>query len=176
MPATVLQISVSRGGVPKKALTEAHATRDGVDGDRHANPQVHGGPMQAVLLITHEGTEELIAQGFPLFDGALGENITTIGLDRREVRVGQHWAIGDELIVEITKLRAPCKTLNVYNTVPGKSIQAAVYDSLAKTGDPASPVWGLGGFYASVVQPGLVRSGDAVRLAAATEGSFSIDE
>ncbi len=176
MLATVLQISVSRGGVPKKTASEARVTRDGVDGDRHANPQVHGGPKQAVLLITHEGTGELIAQGFPVFDGALGENITTVGLDRHDVRVGQQWAIGGEVILEITKLRAPCKTLNVYNTVPGNSIQAAVYDPLAKAGDPASPVWGLGGFYASVVKPGLVRSGDAVRLAAATEGSLSIDE
>ena len=113
-----------------------------------------------MLLITAEGIEELAAQGFPLTYGSLGENLTTSGIDRRYFRSGQRWQIGAEVVIEITKRRAPCQSLNVY----GPGIQAAVYDSLAAAGDPSSPKWGLSGFYASVVQPGAIRPGDDIVL------------
>src|SRR5437016_2395706 len=153
--ASVVQINVSKGGVPKVAVPSAEVTRLGLKGDLHANPQVHGGPSKAVLLVTAEGIEELIAAGFPLFIGALGENITTRGLDRRSVRLGQRYLIG-EIVIEIVKARAPCETLSVY----GPGIQAAVFDAKVNGGDASSPRWGLGGFYASVVQLGTIRPGD----------------
>lgn len=155
----VLQIGVSRGGVPKRAVPEAELTPGGIVGDAWKHPQIHGGPRQAVLLVTAEGIDELVAQGFPLYPGALGENITTRGLDRRSLRVGQRYGIG-EAVIELTKRRAPCKTLNVY----GAGIQAAIYDALVKAGDASSPRWGLSGFYASVFRPGIVRAGDAISL------------
>lgn len=153
-------MSVSQGGVPKRAIPEGTLTLMGLDGDRHAHPDIHGGPRQAVLLITAEGIEELVAHGFPIAYGSLGENLTTLGIGRREWRVGQRWRVGAEVVIEITKRRAPCQTLNVY----GPGIQAAVFDKLAGAGDPSSPKWGLSGFYASVIQPGVVRPGDEIIL------------
>ncbi len=88
---TVVQISVSRGGVPKRSIPSGEVTRLGIVGDACAHPQIHGGPQQALLLITSEGIAELIAQGFPLYPGALGENLTTLGLDRRGMRIGQRY-------------------------------------------------------------------------------------
>ena len=41
-------------------------------------------PHQALLLITSEGIDELIAQGYPLHSGVSGENLTVAGLDRRD--------------------------------------------------------------------------------------------
>jgi MOSC domain-containing protein YiiM len=161
MPGSVLQINVSSGGVPKRPVAEALVTQLGLEGDGHAHPELHGGPERAVLLITAEGIEELAALGFPLTYGSLGENLTTQGIGRREWRVGQRWRIGPDAVIEITKRRAPCQALNVY----GPRIQAAIYDPLVKAGDPASPKWGLSGFYASVVTPGLLRPGDAIVLA-----------
>ncbi|HSP68833.1 MAG TPA: MOSC domain-containing protein [Bryobacteraceae bacterium] len=158
-PASVLQINISPGGVPKRPIPKGLVTPLGITGDGHNNPQVHGGPRKAVLLVTSEGIDELKEQGFPLYYGALGENLTTRGLDRRTVRVGQRYRIGDVLL-EITKLRTPCENLNVY----GPGIHKAVYDQEAKDGNPASPVWGLGGFYASVVQAGTIRPGDPIHL------------
>ena len=158
MTGSILQINVSSGGVPKRAVAEALVTALGVEGDGHAHPELHGGPDRAVLLITAEGIEELAALGFPLTYGSLGENFTTSGIGRREWRVGQRWRIGADVVIEITKRRAPCQALNVY----GPGLQAAIYDPLAKAGDPASPKWGLSGVYASVVTPGLVRPGDAI--------------
>jgi MOSC domain-containing protein YiiM len=158
MKGSVLQIHVSKGGVPKLPITEATVTPLGIEGDLHAYPEKHGGPRQAVLLITAEGIEELTRAGFALYPGALGENITTQGLDRRAWRVGQRWGIGPDVIVEFTKIRGPCKTIHVYS--PG--IQTAIYDAAVKAGDPSSPRWGLSGFYARVVRPGAIRHGDAI--------------
>jgi len=156
--ASVLQINVSPGGVPKRPISEGVATPLGIAGDEHRNPQVHGGPRKAILLITSEGLGELTEQGFPMYPGALGENLTTRGLDRRSVRVGQRYRIG-AILIEITKVRAPCETLNAY---PG--IQKAIYDQEVKAGNPASPLWGLSGFYASVLQTGTIRPGDPIQL------------
>jgi MOSC domain-containing protein YiiM len=159
MTGSVLQINISLGGVPKRPIPEAIVTPEGIRGDRWAHPDIHGGPNQAVLVITSEGIEELIAQAFPLFPGALGENLTTLGLDRRGFRAGQRYRIGD-IFLEITKRRAPCSQLNVY----GPGIQRAIYDSQVEAGDPSSPRWGLSGFYARVLQGGTVRPGDSIAL------------
>jgi MOSC domain-containing protein YiiM len=157
--ATVLQINVSRGGVPKRPIPEGDVTALGIAGDVQAHPECHGGPQQALLLITSEGIEDLTALGFPLYPGALGENLTTRGLDRRGLRIGQRYRIG-AIIIELTKLREPCAALNVY----GPGIQKAVYDAEVNACDPHSPRWGLSGFYASVVQPGAIRPGDPIAL------------
>jgi MOSC domain-containing protein YiiM len=159
VPASIVQINVSRGGVPKRPIAEALVTTLGLAGDEHAHPQIHGGPRQALLLITAEGIDELIEQGFPLFAGALGENLTTRGLDRRSLRVGQRYRTPN-VIFELTKPRAPCEQLDVYGT----GIQKAVYDAQVKAGDPGSPRWGLSGFYASVISPGPMRPGDPIVL------------
>ena len=156
--ASVLQISVSPGGIPKRAIPSGDVTPLGITGDGHAHPQVHGGPRKAILIITSEGIDELKAHGFPLYHGALGENITSIGLNRRTVRIGQRYHIGG-ILVEITKVRSPCETLNVF---PG--IHKAIYDQEVKAGSPASPLWGLSGFYASVLQTGTIHPGDPIQL------------
>src|SRR2546430_1822708 len=124
MRGTVLQVNVSNGGLPKYAIPQGEVNSLGLTADRHRNMQVHGGPRKALLLVTTEGIEELKAAGFPLFHGALGENVTTSGLDRRRMRVGQRYRIG-EIVVELTKLRSPCANLDVY----GPSIHKAVYDA-----------------------------------------------
>jgi len=159
MTGSVLQINISPGGVPKRPILEAEVTPAGIRGDSWAHPEIHGGPRQALLLITSEGIVELIAQGFPLYPGALGENLTTQGLDRRHMRAGQRYRVGEALL-EISKLRGPCSTLDVY----GPGIQRALYDAQVKAGDPSSARWGLGGFYALVLQAGVIHPHDIITL------------
>jgi len=89
MTGSIVQLSISPGGIPKRSILTGVVEELGLVGDDHAHPQFHGGPRQALLLITSEGIEELVAAGFPLYPGALGENITTKGLDRREWRIGR---------------------------------------------------------------------------------------
>jgi MOSC domain-containing protein YiiM len=158
MSGTVVQVSVSQGGIPKLAIASAELTETGIVGDAWRYP-FHGGRRKAILLITSEGIDELIARGFPLFAGALGENLTTRGLPRGELRIGQRFRVGAAAI-ELTRIRTPCATLDVY----GSGIQATMYDARVQVCDPGSHRWGLSGFYASVIQPGLVSAGDAIAL------------
>jgi MOSC domain-containing protein YiiM len=114
-----------------------------------------------LLLITAEGIEELKTAGFPLYYGALGENITSQGLDRRDLRIGMRLRIGS-VEVELTKPRAPCATIQVFGTTIGP----AVYDQQVKAGDASSPRWGLGGFYFRVIKPGSISVGDSIAFVA----------
>jgi len=161
MTGIVRQISRSNGGVPKYAISGAvKVEAQGVAGDRHNNPRIHGGPDKAVLLISAEFVEELSAKGYPVVYGSLGENLTVSGMDPQSWRSGQRYSVGDEVIVELTKLRQPCLNLDVY----GPSIKAELYDSLCKSGDYTSPCWARGGFYARVLKPGLVIAGASITL------------
>ena len=159
----VLQINTSKGGVPKRPVPEAEVSPNGIVGDAWRFP-FHGGPRKAILLITAEGIDDLAASGFPVFYGALGENITTRGLDRGSLRIGQRYRVG-EAIIELCQIRLPCDTLSVY----GSGIQAAIYDAQTQAGDPQSPRWGLSGFYASVIRAGKVRVADAIFLVDQTD-------
>lgn len=159
MTGSVVQINVSRGGVPKYPIPRCFIGPLGVEGDSHAHPEYHGGPRQAILLLCSEAIEELKGCGYPLFPGALGENFTLRGIDRRQMRAGQRYRIG-EAFVELTKVRAPCKTLDVY----GPSIKSEIYDPQVKAGDVSSPRWALSGFYASIVLSGNVRQNDIISL------------
>jgi MOSC domain-containing protein YiiM len=159
MTGTIVQVSISSvGGVPNYRVEEGVLTTHGIVGDGWRYP-FHGGPKRAILLIASEGLDELVAQGFPVYPGAVGENLTTRGLDRRLLRVGQQFQVG-QAIIELTQVRLPCDTLSVYGT----KIQAAMYDARAQQGDVESPAWGLSGFYASVVEGGVLRSGDEITL------------
>jgi MOSC domain-containing protein YiiM len=143
--------------MPKRPIAEGVITPLGLEGDQCAHPEIHGGPRQALLLIAAEVVDELIGRGYPLYYGALGENLTTRGLDRRQLRIGQTLRAGGALL-EITKIRAPCATLDVY----GPTLKQEIYDAKVKAGDPTSPRWGMSGFYASVIEPGLVRTNDPI--------------
>jgi MOSC domain-containing protein YiiM len=156
---TVVQVSVSAGGVPNHAIGCGDVTVSGIAGDGWRHPQFHGIPKRAILLITAEGLDEITAIGYPVYPGALGENLTTRGLDRRAMRIGQRFRCGTATI-QLNELRFPCDTLSIY----GNGIQAAIYDARTMKGDPSSDVWGLSGFYASVVEPGIVRPTNSVTL------------
>ena len=159
LTGTIVQINVSRGGLPKRPISEAVLTPLGLEGDAQAHPEIHGGPRQAVLLITAEGIDDLISRGYPIYYGALGENLTTRGLDRRLLRAGQRFRVGTALI-ELTEVRGPCLQMDVY----GASIKAEVYDAQVKAGDTSSPRWAMSGFYAAVIDTGVIRANDIITL------------
>src|ERR1700686_813465 len=159
MTGSILQINSSPGRTPKRPIPEAIVTAEGLRGDSWSHPNIHGGPNQALLLITSEGIDELIAQGYALYPGALGENLTTQGLDRRQLRAGQRYRTG-EVLLELTKIRTPCTTLDVYDP----SLKLAVFDAQVHGGDPSSPRWALSGFYARVLKAGVIRPHDIITL------------
>jgi MOSC domain-containing protein YiiM len=155
----IVQVSTSPGGMPNRAVLEGDLTTEGFVGDGWNNPKHHGGPMQAVLLLGLEVIEELKQSGFPVFPGAMGENLTTQGIRYADLRAGQRVQAGEALL-ELTKIRTPCFKLDVY----GDGIQKQVYDAAVNRGDPASPCWARSGFYARVLQPGKVRAQDIITV------------
>ena len=159
MQGIIVQVNISPGGLPKRAIAEGWITPLGIDGDQHAHPNIHAGPLKAILLIAAETVDALTARGYPLFYGAMGENITTRGIDIRRIRIGDRFRVGGAEI-EITQPRGPCSALDIY----GESLKLDAYDQQVKRGDFSSPRWGMSGFYASVAAPGPVRAGDAVSL------------
>jgi len=105
--------------------------------------------------------ENLRERGYPLYFGALGENLTTRGIDFRRLRVGDRLRAGGALL-EITRPRGPCTALDVY----GETLKLDIFDARVKALDYTSPRWGMSGLYASVVYGGPVRPGDIIALVA----------
>ena len=161
MEGVLKQINRSHGGLPKRPVEGPVMLSEAcVEGDRWRDPVHHGGPKKAVLMASAEFIDALAARGFPVYYGAIGENLTVSGLDPHMWRAGQRYRVGQDTIIELTTLRTPCGNLNVY----GPAIKAELYDARCKAGDVTSPHWGHGGFYARVVRPGTIMAGDAVIL------------
>lgn len=113
MPPRVFQLNVSQGGVPKRAVAEATLTELGLEGDRVKHTRIHGGPERAVCLYSLERILALQEEGATVFPGALGENVTLVGLDWDRVAPGARLALG-ECLVEVTKFTTPCSTTSPF--------------------------------------------------------------
>ncbi|MDX2267797.1 MAG: MOSC domain-containing protein [Bryobacter sp.] len=124
----------------------------GLAGDDWAHPKYHGGPKQALLLISREHLDELCQLGFSLAPGDLGENLTISGLDWELLEAGTELQIGENCRIVLTKLREPCRTLDVYNGAKQGRIQPLLKKNAR------------GGWYAQVLMGGVVRPGDTIRV------------
>lgn len=153
MKGRVVQVSVSRGGVPKLPVLEAEVTASGVAGDAQNDAKNHGGPDQAVCLFSRERIEAINSDGHALFPGAAGENLTFEGLDWDEVVPGARLRIGD-LTLEVTRYTTPCY----------KNAGWFVGGDFNRMHQNLFP--GFSRVYARVLQPGVVRPGDTVELTA----------
>lgn len=161
MTGIVVQINRSPGGLPKLPVYgPVMVTREGIEGDLHRNLKYHGGPDKAVLMMAAENIAELQDAGYSIIAGSLGENLTVMDLDSMRWRAGQRYRIGEDLVIELTTLRQPCLNLDVF----GPAIKKDVYDARCRAGDPTSPRWAKGGFYARVIHPGLIVAGAPVVL------------
>src|SRR5436305_5485556 len=112
MDGRVLQVHSSPGGVPKLPGAEACVERDGLVGDRHDHDAVHGGPHRAVSLFAIEAIERVQADGHPgVAPGAVGENLTTEGIELALLPVGTRLAIGADLVLEVSGPANPCDVI-----------------------------------------------------------------
>jgi MOSC domain-containing protein YiiM len=145
MRATVVQINVSSGGMPKLPVLLARVTRDGVGGDWQKNRKYHGGPDRAVCLFSEELYGWLREQGIDLQNGSVGENFTTSGVDLMALGVGDRLRVG-ECLIEITDVRTPCRNLNQWHP------------------DLLSMMKGRSGWVAKVVEEAIVKPGDSIEV------------
>lgn len=155
MSASIHQISVSDGGVPKLAVEEAFVNVRGILRDNQANRKHHGRPEQALCLYSLEVIEALQAEGHPIEPGSTGENLTITGLDWATMKPGMRLEIGDSVIAEITYPATPC----------AKNARWFVdrnYDRIDHDDHPGWSRW-----YASIIAAGSITTGDEIRVAAA---------
>jgi MOSC domain-containing protein YiiM len=116
---TPIVVAVNRSG--RHSFSKANAgsiplvAGVGVEGDAHAGAtvkhrsRVRADPAQPNLrqvhLIAAELLDELREDGFGVAPGAIGENVTTRGLDLLTLPTGTRLTLGTEAVVEITGLR-----------------------------------------------------------------------
>jgi MOSC domain-containing protein YiiM len=144
MTGTLLQLNVSKGGMPKLPVLFARVTPTGVDGDKQRNKKYHGGPGRAVCLYSTELYDRLRSHGIDLQPGAVGENFTTTGIDLQRLAKGSRLKVGADCVIEITDVRIPCSNL--------------------KKWDPDLPelIVGFSGWVARVLTEGTVHPGDPI--------------
>lgn len=148
-------------GIAKKPQPAAVEVRDpgskssglgsGLVGDHIGDRKNHGGDEQAVYAFAREDLDHWEAiLGCSLGNGAFGENLTTIGLDITESRLGERWRIGADVELEVTGPRIPCSTFRGWMKRKGwlKTFTA-----------DARP-----GAYLRVVTPGAIRTGDPLEV------------
>ena len=146
------QISVSNGGVPKLAVPQARVTKDGVEGDRQRNREVHGGPDRAVCVYSLEVIEALRKEGHSIASGSAGENFTIAGLEWKHIEPGTRLNVGSEVKLEVLSYTAPCK----HNACWFKD------EDYSRISQKKHPGWSR--FYARVLSGGVVRQGDHVTV------------
>jgi MOSC domain-containing protein YiiM len=150
--ARIVQVSVSRGGVPKTAVSEARVTPQGLEGDAQRNRELHGGPERAVCLYSNEMIERLRAEGHPITPGSIGENVTVHGLDWAAVGPGCHLLLGDHVLLQVTRYTSPC--LNIMGAFKDREF--------TRVSQKRHPGWSR--VYARVLVGGTIRRDDPVRL------------
>lgn len=137
----------------------------GVEGDAHMGTtvkhrsRVAQDPTQPNLrqvhLIHSELHDELRQKGFDVAPGAMGENITTRGIDLLGLPIGTRLHAGESAVIEITGLRNPCYQLD--GIQPG--LMAAVLDT-----DADGALVRKAGVMGIVLTDGDVHVGDPIRV------------
>jgi MOSC domain-containing protein YiiM len=120
-------------------------------GDEQADLSVHGGPDKAVYAYAIEETRAWEAEvGRELGAGAMGENLTTAGVDVSGAVIGERWRVGSTLL-EVVQPRFPCFKLGVRMDDP------TFVRTFAHGSRP--------GTYLRIVEEGDLGAGDAVAVA-----------
>jgi MOSC domain-containing protein YiiM len=123
----------------------------GLVGDFIGDGKHHGGNDQAVYAFQREDLDEWERRlGRVLPNGFFGENLTTLGLDVNDARIGERWRIGEEVVLQVTAPRIPCSTFRGWMGEKG----------WAKTFTAA----GRPGAYLRVIAAGIIKAGDPIEI------------
>jgi MOSC domain-containing protein YiiM len=150
--ATIAQISVSPGGLPKLPVLAAQVTELGLEGDAHRDMEHHGGPERALCIFALEQIQALQAEGHMVSPGTIGENLTVAGLDWERVTPGSRLGLGDGVVIEVTRYTSPCFKIK-------QSFADGDYSRVSQKRHPGSSR-----VYARVLKTGRIKQGDPVRL------------
>jgi MOSC domain-containing protein YiiM len=123
----------------------------GLVGDFIGDGTHHGGDDQAVYAFQREDLDEWerrLARELP--NGFFGENLTTVGLEVNDARLGERWRVGSDVVVQVTSPRIPCSTFRGW---VGEKGWARIFTAAGRPGA-----------YLRVITPGSIRAGDAIEV------------
>ena len=137
----------------------------GVEGDAHAGAtvkhrsRVRRDPttpnLRQVHLIHQELLDEVVAYGYTVQPGEMGENITTRGIDLLNLPEGTLLHIGAGVVLRITGLRNPCSQIDKFQ----EGLMARMVEKL-----PDGTIVRKAGVMSVVEVGGVVRPGDDIRV------------
>jgi len=137
----------------------------GIEGDAHAGvtvqhrSRVRVDPtlpnLRQVHLIGAELHRQLAVSGFTVAHGALGENVTTEGVDLHALPTGTRLRLGADAVVELTGLRNLCSQIDEFQ--PGLLAEVLGRDASGALVRKA-------GVMAVVLVSGVVRAGDLITV------------
>src|SRR5205814_5265227 len=160
-------VSRSKGHTFSKpsALTIRLVAGLGVEGDAHLGEKVqhlyaarknpNAPNLRQVHLMHEELFDALRACGFDVQPGAIGENVTTRGVDLLALPTGARLRLGAEAVIEVTGLRNPCRQIDGF----ASGLTAAVLGR-----DAERHLIRKSGVMAIVIKGGNVTAGDAIAV------------
>lgn len=141
----VVSINISNGGIPKRAVPFVRILSSGLEGDGHHHAK-HCRPEQAVSFQDVEKLAELRNEGYSLYCGGIGENISVAHLNVNSLGLGTILNFSGGIQLEITKIRNPCYVLD------------AIHPRLKEV------IIGRCGMYAKVLKEGMLRVGETIEV------------
>ncbi|RWR08434.1 MOSC domain-containing protein [Siminovitchia fortis] len=152
---------VINSGIRKKPVSSAYLYKTGFENDDVADHDSHGGDDRAVCFYPFEHYAEWNAlSGTELNIPAFGENITVADHTEDSVYVGDIYQIGDAK-VQITQSRIPCAKVDIANRIRG------FFEQFIQTGKT--------GYFARVLEEGLVEESSAITLIDRPQDTISIN-
>jgi MOSC domain-containing protein YiiM len=151
-----VDVAMLRAPGPKRGGLGSGLVGDFIGDTRH-----HGGDRQAVYAFAREeldAWERRLDAVLP--NGSFGENLTTLGLDVDAALIGDRWAVGDEVVLEVTGPRIPCATFAARMGIRG---WLRTFSEVGRSGA-----------YLAVAEAGQVRPGDSVRVLSRAEHDVDV--
>lgn len=144
---------VVKTAINKKVVKSSYLTKLGFEDDEQFDKRFHGGENKAVLFfseISYKKIEKILDIDLNYLDSSpLGENILLDKVGEEDICIGDIFKIG-EAIVQVTQPREPCNKLNL-NTNEKKMLKTVHQN-------------GFTGWYAKVIEEGIVNSDDSIEL------------
>jgi MOSC domain-containing protein YiiM len=141
----IVSIAISKKKGTRKTPVEAVVVvKDhGILGDAHAGPW-----ERQISFLASEQIQEARSRGLNVDFGDFAENVATEGVDWKVLPLGTRVKLGQEVVVEITKIGKECHK------------KCAIY---YQAGDCIMPREGV---FARVIEGGTLRSGDEIEIIA----------
>ena len=125
-----------------------YVSKSGIEGNK---PAVHPDAVYAISAESYEHWHAQLDDSIDWRDGFVGENLTIVGLDQRELAIGDLIGVGSEVVLQVLGPRIPCFKLAWRLGQPNSFLTEFALS-------------GHCGFYLQVLQEGTIQAGDSLKL------------